>query len=542
MVNMLGVGRYKARYLKELEQKTRLEKQFVSHLEYMGRTLSHVSAAAQGLDENLDQSIISMREKMRGGSGAQVLEQMQLVQQAAVDFDNKRASEAARAIQSISSLVDNMLEIQASGPIEGKLKDFSESLQQKLKVYRNYPSVICELSALLDDMHRAQANSEAVVPAKEEPPANDERHAEVFAFEAEGIDGDVHGVLRRLIDKIEPNEAIEEKLGKVRTHLNGDINWQSVSVILEDVQDLLMQHYLAADRGYSDYLKCIDDEFGSAAQILKLVIKQQNLHYRSAQLLSDTVTSKLQAIEESLASASDLTQLKSELSEHFSVLDQANESYRKSQSYTQALTDELCALQGRIGFLRSKAKEQNQALQGQRARRLSDGLTSLPNRDSYYENIQQEWLRFKRYCRPLSVAVCDVDAFKSVNISYGHHAGDKALRLIAKVISTRLRNVDFIARYSGEKFVIIMPETTDEQAFAVLEKIRQLLSNTPFKFKDSPINITVSFGIAEFDIEDEQAEPLSRAEAALARAKENGRNQCVVADRKTRAQESVAVS
>ena len=157
-------------------------------------------------------------------------------------------------------------------------------------------------------------------------------------------------------------------------------------------------------------------------------------------------------------------------------------------------------------------------------------MTGLPNREAYNQRAYTEMQRFKRYGRPLSLAVCDVDHFKRINDTYGHQAGDKVLKMLAKVLRTRLREVDFIARYGGEEFVILLPETETANALHVLDKIRSGIGNTPFRFKDEPVTITISFGISAC-LEGEMIEQsFARADQALYDAKKQGRNRCIIAE------------
>ncbi len=170
-------------------------------------------------------------------------------------------------------------------------------------------------------------------------------------------------------------------------------------------------------------------------------------------------------------------------------------------------------------------------MNAERKRAQRDELTGLYNRAAYNERAFHELRRFKRYHRPLSVAVCDVDLFKSVNDQYGHQIGDKVLKAISKFLNDRLRNVDFIARLGGEEFVIILPETKLRQARVVLDKIRESLARVPFKTKGQQFSITVSFGITELAAGDTMDSAFERADKALYQAKTNGRNQCCIEEK-----------
>ena len=104
-------------------------------------------------------------------------------------------------------------------------------------------------------------------------------------------------------------------------------------------------------------------------------------------------------------------------------------------------------------------------------------------------------------------------------------AGDKVLKIIAKSLQNNLRDTDFIARFGGEEFVALMPETSAEEAKLVAEKLRKKIESSPFNFKKEPVQITVSFGISQFGQDESVDDVFSRADKALYQAKDNGRNQ-----------------
>ncbi|NRA25098.1 MAG: GGDEF domain-containing protein, partial [Oleispira sp.] len=155
-------------------------------------------------------------------------------------------------------------------------------------------------------------------------------------------------------------------------------------------------------------------------------------------------------------------------------------------------------------------------------------LTGLPNRESYQQRIVQEIHRIERYGGSLSLMVCDIDLFKRINDNYGHLAGDKVLKIIARSLQSNLRDSDFIARFGGEEFIVLMPETSAEEAKFVADKLRKKIEESPFNFKKEPVQITISFGISEFSQGESLEEVFQRADKALYKAKENGRNQVML--------------
>jgi len=152
----------------------------------------------------------------------------------------------------------------------------------------------------------------------------------------------------------------------------------------------------------------------------------------------------------------------------------------------------------------------------------TDKLTGLCNRSKIESIINDEINRTKRYKRTASVVVVDIDHFKSVNDSYGHHIGDIVLKEFALILKKGIRKVDSVGRWGGEEFIIILPETNIKEAEKVAELIRIKVENFVFSVVKQK---TGSFGVAEYIYGDSVQSIIIRADKALYQAKENGRNQ-----------------
>ncbi|MBI5625957.1 MAG: diguanylate cyclase [Nitrosomonadales bacterium] len=155
-----------------------------------------------------------------------------------------------------------------------------------------------------------------------------------------------------------------------------------------------------------------------------------------------------------------------------------------------------------------------------------DLLTGLNNRRHFFELAEQELARAKRYGAPLPALMLDVDHFKLVNDTYGHHVGDMVLQKLSEVCVQTLRGIDILGRIGGEEFAILLPETKSEQAFEVAERLRLAVAGAvvPLEQGDS-IHFTVSIGVALFVATDAKIDDmLNRADTALYAAKNMGRN------------------
>jgi len=168
----------------------------------------------------------------------------------------------------------------------------------------------------------------------------------------------------------------------------------------------------------------------------------------------------------------------------------------------------------------------------QRLLRLStcDRMTGLFNRGYFDERVLSEVSRASRYNRPLTLVMMDIDHFKTFNDSHGHSAGDEALRILASIIRTSFRHSDITARYGGEEFVVILPETDASTAADKVEKLRQLIENTPIPVPWQVVEerLTISAGLACFPEDGPSAtQILDAADRRLFAAKRQGRNRIV---------------
>ncbi len=132
--------------------------------------------------------------------------------------------------------------------------------------------------------------------------------------------------------------------------------------------------------------------------------------------------------------------------------------------------------------------------------------------------------RWKRYGGELLLAVLDIDHFKRINDGYGHLAGDKVLKIIAGELAKRLRKTDFIARFGGEEFVLLIPSTPLEGGHQLLQTLLDGVEQCPFHFRGERVTITLSAGLTAFAGGEDSDKVFERADQALYRAKSGGRN------------------
>lgn len=165
---------------------------------------------------------------------------------------------------------------------------------------------------------------------------------------------------------------------------------------------------------------------------------------------------------------------------------------------------------------------------------ITDDLTRVFNRRHFHDRLEEEIERARRYDHPLSLLMVDIDHFKEINDRYGHMTGDEVLRTIGGILKGNIRTADIAARFGGEEFVVLLPETTKESARVTAEKLRAAIEHHPFNSSDQTlIHVTASFGVSFIKktgkIKASAADQIIKmADEAMYQAKQAGRNRVLV--------------
>ena len=161
---------------------------------------------------------------------------------------------------------------------------------------------------------------------------------------------------------------------------------------------------------------------------------------------------------------------------------------------------------------------------------MTDPLTGLLNRRSLEDYLEKEYSRFTRHDIKFSLLLLDIDHFKSINDQYGHHTGDRALKMLADCCVGKLRKHDVMARYGGEEFCVILPNTNGERAAVLAEKLRTAIAAQALKVDGQEVGVTSSIGVSDVRASDKSpGEILERADGALYEAKQSGRDRVCMA-------------
>ena len=158
----------------------------------------------------------------------------------------------------------------------------------------------------------------------------------------------------------------------------------------------------------------------------------------------------------------------------------------------------------------------------------TDVLTGLLNRRAFHGHLKLEWARSHRYEFPMACVMIDLDYFKRVNDTFGHHAGDRVLKIVAEQLKSHCRASDYICRHGGEELCVLLPHTDEAGAAAWAEHTRQAIASAPVLFGEHSMQLTASFGVSERLVQDDTMEQMiDRADQSLLVAKKSGRNRVV---------------
>ncbi|KJZ48326.1 GGDEF domain-containing protein [Pseudomonas fluorescens] len=336
----------------------------------------------------------------------------------------------------------------------------------------------------------------------------------------------IEDTLLGLLDDLTLPERHRPQAEAMRDRLQNGLNWYELLPILDDLATLMLAITDSGQHEFEAYLQQLNERLESFQSNLQAASEGHADNRSAAREMDTQIREQVDGLQSSMQEAADLDDLKHVLENHLEGLLGTMDQHQKQRNEReQEVAARLHGLAERVAHMEQEALGYREHLEEQRQKALIDPLTGLPNRAAWSERLDHEINQWQQHGNTLLLAMLDLDHFKRINDNYGHLAGDKVLKIIASVLHKRLRGTDFIARFGGEEFVLLMPDTAPIAGAKLLEKLRASIEACPFHFKGEPVTITISMGLTAFKPGEHSDLVLKRADQALYRAKHAGRNQ-----------------
>ncbi|MGH1487712.1 MAG: diguanylate cyclase [Cellvibrionaceae bacterium] len=578
---------WRDKYRKALTQQEQLEKTLAAQQVILQRAITVLSDAAEGHDKDLDERLQAIRASAKHNDVAGFDRMLKSLPRVMEETESRQQKQWKDVTKMLSDIAAQIQQQSPSADIKPAVKHFKKQipkgvplipatlkrvLQQVSDLQQQAMSQSPKASSgLFGKLFKDKGEEEAPTPSPSASTSEEAEWEEVDETDI-NLEGDIEGeiigeeiesktydreralpeallednqqtegppevpdrvsiILVELLDHFKTVPASERKASKARERIEHGLRWFELAPTLEDIRDFVLQAYIGADNDYREYLERLYGELNDILGALGVSIETEQRVREAADSLHDDVSGGMSTLSQALSDGSNIDQLKNAVEGHLQQLQSALTQFKQESETppdSESLSVQLQALANKVQQMEQNEEDIRHRLEEEKQRAVTDSLTGLPNREAYGEKVYEEMQRWQRYQHPLSLAVLDIDFFKKINDNYGHQTGDKVLKIVSSAVAKRLREVDFMARFGGEEFVLLLPETNAENSLAMLNRIREGLANAPFRYKDEKITITVSIGIAEFKEGDDSETVFARADQALYDAKETGRNKCCV--------------
>jgi len=342
---------------------------------------------------------------------------------------------------------------------------------------------------------------------------------------------EINEILIQLLERLVLPEDLIEYAEQLKSEWASGLDEDDVAKALESIADLVIKMRTRSEHeknDFQEFLQQVTEKLQMLDQHIQENADNQNTIFSENKKFSDEVDGEVESIQSDVQEAVDLADLKASIAFKLSKITKHVDTFRTTEEKRKLEMEiRVGELAGKVHNLESESQILRERIVEEQKNSMLDALTKVPNRLAWDQRMEHEYNRWKRYKSPLVIVVWDIDDFKKVNDTYGHKAGDKVLVTIATLLKDQVRETDFIARFGGEEFVMLLPETEVKNAQAVVEKLRKAIEECEFHHGETRVAITVSGGMTQFKKGDTIEGAFERADKFLYKAKGGGKNRCL---------------
>ena len=532
--------KWKNKYLASLEDLEVKENQWRDSEKNLRALITHLTNAADTSSLKLNEQLNVLRDAINKGIAANKLKKA--IDEVADSILGLEAIREKRKKESANQLIDLITKIKPAGKIESKLTKLSGKISKT--------SSNKEISPLINDLAKLLVHGLSLAEKKKDKgfmssllskKEKEDKESEIKIEKVEVVNNvevelDLENAVKSLISLLEnmtlpADLQVEANLIKRKLSQSVDENiflgsLEQTVGITADVLDRVKKE----KNEIEDFLKQLTSRLVELDKDIRETARIRELTHIHGQEMTDVMRVEMSTMEDGINNINNLDELKTSIQARVinlrnhvdSFLVKEGEKDKEASSIIEKLKKQVKAMEDETEDLKEQIEKERQQT-------LHDVLTEIPNRLAYDERLKLELANFRRKKEPFTLVVWDIDFFKKVNDTYGHAAGDQVLKLVASILTKNMRETDFMARYGGEEFVSILPDTDLKGAQLMTDKLREIIASSNFHFRDEAVKVTVSSGFAEIKNNEEGEAIFVRADKALYKAKENGRNNCQAA-------------
>jgi len=495
---------WKSKYFDNLQQMEDMESTCSELDELLRKTISRLTITARGMDQELDTVLLQIQQHARQKQDDLLPNDLKNLSRLINQMDGPSVQTASDNSHSDNGVRDYSLNLIDQIKINPQLQERFETLKTSIQTVDN-EQCIHHLADFINQMTQQQG------------PIDQEL---------------VREILLTLVDKIALTHGNSDNLEQLKHKLEEQTQLDSWHQFLDDIISEIRVIIRGINSEKIELEGLVVDVTKQLAEISSTLSDEQidsQEGRKESQHLQTLMQHNVGEIQQHVQNESDIKVLKSSISENLDSIktgveefvSQDAERYEKSEQRNNKLQQQIKTLEQESDELKHKLNENRQKL-------MFDTLTGVRSRLAYEETLDQELARWLRYQEAFSFAILDIDHFKRINDDFGHNAGDKALQIVARMMSNHIRKTDYLFRIGGEEFVLLLPKTNLEHATPLVEKIRTSVGESKFHFKEEKVKISLSAGLTSVMPDDNAETIYERADIALYDAKNGGRDQLIV--------------
>lgn len=321
--------------------------------------------------------------------------------------------------------------------------------------------------------------------------------------------------LQLLITEIDFTNEQGEKLFAIRNQLAQGVDQQTLLAVLLQVLRLVVSGTHAERHASQQFLNTLNSDLSSLQKnTAKTASSFSILHHHRSEF-NTTISTIATSMNQELNTKDNTDISRSSWRSVAHELQQLAQRNAQLELREQALIEQLNHNDNKVQHLQQQTYSYHHRLSQQEQNIFRDKLTLTYNRSAFNDRIEHEYQRWLRYQNSLLVVLIDIDNFTNINNSYGHHAGDKALKIIAQTITQHLNPTDFIARFNEDAFILLITDSDDQQRHQTVNNIRNAVTQLPLHFKGQSVSMSVSISTSFFNNNDTPNDVIERIETAL---------------------------